>query len=69
MAAVCNTASACQTAAYTVNLHFAEIYNGCFTVGCRVFNVLVQGNTVFSKLDVFAQVGGNAALAESTTAR
>ena len=53
---------------YTVNLHFAEIYSGCFSVGCRVFNVLVQGTTVVSNLDIFAQVGGNAALVESTTA-
>jgi hypothetical protein len=33
-----------------------------------VFNVLVQGTTAFSSLDVFAQAGGNAALEKSTTA-
>jgi hypothetical protein len=53
---------------YTVNLYFAEIWSGCFSVGCRVFNVLVQGTTAFSSLDVFAQAGGNAALEKSTTA-
>jgi hypothetical protein len=53
---------------YQVNLYFAEIWNGCFSVGCRVFNVLVQGTTVFSNLDVFAQAGADAALKKSTTA-
>jgi hypothetical protein len=33
-----------------------------------VFNVLVQGTTVISNLDIFALVGGNAALVKSTTA-
>jgi hypothetical protein len=54
--------------AYRVNLYFAEIWSGCFSVGCRVFNVQVQGTTVFSNLDVFAQAGANAALEKSTTA-
>jgi hypothetical protein len=53
---------------YAVNLYFAEIWSGCFSVGCRVFNVAVQGTTVFSNLDIFAQVGGNAALVKSTVA-
>jgi hypothetical protein len=53
---------------YTVNLYFAEIWSGCFSVGCRVFNISVQGTTAFSNLDVFAQAGANAALVKSTTA-
>jgi hypothetical protein len=40
---------------YLVTLKFAEIY--WTQVGQRVFNVLVQGTTVLSKLDLVARVG------------
>ncbi|HXJ89042.1 MAG TPA: malectin domain-containing carbohydrate-binding protein [Candidatus Binatia bacterium] len=54
---------------YTVNLYFAEIYSGCFVAGCRVFNVLVQGNTFLSNFDVYAAAGGgNVGIVRSTTA-
>jgi hypothetical protein len=44
---------------YEVTLKFAEIY---FTsVGQRVFNVLIEGKTVISKLDLVAQVGSKVA--------
>jgi hypothetical protein len=44
---------------YEVTLKFAEIY---FTgVGQRVFNVLIEGKTVISKLDLIAKVGPKAA--------
>jgi large repetitive protein len=49
---------------YLVKLHFAEIYSGAFVVGGRVFNVEVEGQTAISDLDVFAEVGANAALVE-----
>jgi hypothetical protein len=54
---------------YTVNLYFAEIYSGCFVAGCRVFNVLVQGNTFLSNFDVYSAAGGgNVGIVRSTTA-
>jgi protocatechuate 3,4-dioxygenase beta subunit len=54
---------------YTVNLHFAEIASSCFQVGCRVFNVQVQGTTVLQNLDVFAAAGGAfIGIARSTSA-
>jgi hypothetical protein len=54
---------------YTVNLHFAEIASNCFRVGCRVFNVQVQGATVLQNLDVYAAAGGaNIGIARSTSA-
>ncbi len=53
-------------ATYTVRLHFAETY---FTSsGQRVCNVVINGTTVQSNLDVFAAAGGtNKALAEQFT--
>lgn len=48
--------------AYHVNLYFAELYSGDDHPGARVFNVKLQGNTVFQDLDVFAAAGANAAL-------
>jgi hypothetical protein len=54
---------------YTVRLYFAEIYSGCFSAGCRVFNVLVQGNTFLSNFDVYSAAGGgNIGIVRSTTA-
>jgi malectin (di-glucose binding ER protein) len=49
---------------YHVNLHFAETTNRSEQVGARVFNVKMQGTTVFSNLDIFAAVGANASLVE-----
>ncbi|GCE08936.1 malectin domain-containing carbohydrate-binding protein [Dictyobacter aurantiacus] len=43
-------------AAYTVRLHFAEVY---FTsAGQRAFNVSINGNQVLSNFDIFAAAGG-----------
>jgi hypothetical protein len=54
---------------YTVNLYFAEIYSGCFVAGCRVFNVLVQGNTFLTNFDVYAAAGGgNVGIMRTSTA-
>jgi fibronectin type 3 domain-containing protein len=53
-------------AQYTVLLHFAETYFSA--AGKRVFNVAINGATVLSDLDIFAQVGENVALVESFTA-
>ena len=48
---------------YKVNLYFAETYYK--KAGGRVFDVQVQGATVFSGLDIFAQAGVNHALVKS----
>jgi trimeric autotransporter adhesin len=50
-------------AQYTVLLHFGETY---FTAaGDREFNVAINGATVLTNLDVYATVGGDAALLET----
>jgi hypothetical protein len=47
-------------AAYTVRLHFAEVY---FTAaGARVFNVAVNGTQVLTNFDIFAVGGANKAV-------
>jgi hypothetical protein len=51
---------------YHVNLYFAETYPATQVKGARVFNVKMQGATVFSNLDIFALAGADAALVEST---
>ena len=48
---------------YKVNLYFAETYFR--KVGSRVFDVQMQGATVFSGLDIFAQTGSDHALVKS----
>jgi hypothetical protein len=54
---------------YTVNLYFAEIYSGCFYVGCRVFDVAVQGTTILPNFDVYAAAGsGNVGIVRSSSA-
>ena len=48
---------------YKVNLYFAETY---YTkAGSRVFDVQMQGATVFSGVDIFAQAGFDHALVKS----
>lgn len=47
-------------AKYTVLLHFAETY--FTTAGSRVFNVAINGTSVLSKFDIFAEAGANVAL-------
>ncbi|HVZ80896.1 MAG TPA: malectin domain-containing carbohydrate-binding protein, partial [bacterium] len=46
---------------YQVTLKLAETYSGDFSNGSRVFNIAINGTTVASNLDIFAQVGSNAA--------
>jgi hypothetical protein len=52
--------------AYQVNLYFAEMTPAEEHTGGRVFNVKLQGNTVFQNLDIFAAVGANTALVKGT---
>lgn len=49
---------------YHVNLHFAETSGRLEQVGARVFNVKMQGTTVFNNLDIYATAGANLALVE-----
>lgn len=52
--------------AYTVRLHFVEL---SFTAaGSRKFNVAINGTSVLSNFDIFAQVGQNHALVQQFTA-
>jgi len=50
---------------YQVSLYFAETAAADDGVGDRVFNVLADGTTVLANLDIFAQVGANAALVKT----
>jgi hypothetical protein len=53
---------------YQVNLYFDEANAQAEQVGDRIFNVSVQRTVVFSKLDIFAAAGANAALTKSAIA-
>lgn len=52
--------------AYTVILHFAEVYHGVITdpdevfPGRRVFDVLIEGDTVLNDYDIFVDAGAQA---------
>jgi len=47
---------------YQVNLHFAETYAGTFSVGSRVFDVLLEGQLRIDNLDIYNQAGANTPL-------
>lgn len=47
---------------YTVRLHLCETWSGGQGVGKRVFDVSIENQLVLDDLDIFAQVGGYAAL-------
>ncbi|HET9868881.1 MAG TPA: malectin domain-containing carbohydrate-binding protein, partial [bacterium] len=47
---------------YQATLYLAETYSGDASVGARVFSVLVNGVTMVSNLDLYAQGGANQAL-------
>jgi hypothetical protein len=53
---------------FGVILYFAEIWNGITGSNQRVFNVVVEGITLESNFDIYAQVGSYAALTLSTAA-
>ena len=50
---------------YQVNLYFTEANPKAESLGARVFNVSLQGTTVFPNLDIFAAAGANASLIKS----
>ena len=47
---------------YSVRLHFAEIFAGAATPGGRVFNVQLESEVILTNLDIFSEVGFQAAL-------
>ncbi|MEM8873799.1 MAG: malectin domain-containing carbohydrate-binding protein [Planctomycetota bacterium] len=52
---------------YVVRLYFAEISNNQMSVGGRLFDVAIEGQTVVDDVDVFAEVGANAGLVRTFT--
>lgn len=52
---------------YEVRLYFSEIYSGAFAVGKRIFSVQVEGATVLSNYDIYAEVGANAGVVKKFT--
>jgi Malectin domain len=50
---------------YQVNLYFAEIVPRLQSTGARVFNIKIEGLSVFQNLDIFAEAGPDAALVKS----
>ena len=50
---------------YEIKLHFAETWSGVTAPGMRVFDVLVEGQTMLDDLDVFAAAGANTAHVET----
>ena len=53
------------TGNYTVNLYFADFYNGTAGVGLRVFDVMIEDELVLDDLDIYREVGHDAALIKS----
>ncbi len=47
---------------YTVQLHFAETFEGITAAGQRVFSVSIEGKPVLTDLDLFKAVGPNTAM-------
>lgn len=56
-----------QPGEYEVALYFAETNENNFSAGARVFDVTIEGITVFDDVDVYREVGGNTALVKTTT--
>jgi hypothetical protein len=54
---------------YHVNLYFAESAPRAQFVGARVFNISLQGTRAFANLDIFAEVGGSAALIKTANVK
>ena len=53
------------TGNYTVNLHFADFFDGTAGIGLRVFDVVIEDALVLDDLDIYREVGHDAALVES----
>ena len=50
---------------YNIILHFAECYDGTAGAGLRVFDVVIEGELVLDDLDIYREVGYDAALIKS----
>ncbi|MFM7058712.1 MAG: malectin domain-containing carbohydrate-binding protein [Planctomycetota bacterium] len=44
---------------FAVDLFFAEVWNGAFAQGKRVFDVDIDGSTVLKNFDIFREAGGS----------
>jgi len=53
---------------YEVKLHFSEVWSGGQSVGARKFNVDVEGARFLTNYDIYAKVGGFAAVIETYNA-
>lgn len=42
-----------------VTLKFAEIYPWCQYIGCRIFNVKLEGATVLTNFDIYREANGS----------
>jgi hypothetical protein len=47
---------------YEITLYFAEIWDKAYTPGTRIFDVLIEEQTVVADLDIAARVGGQTAI-------
>ncbi|MDU8945522.1 malectin domain-containing carbohydrate-binding protein [Ovoidimarina sediminis] len=52
---------------YTVRIHFAEIWQGAFSIGARVFDLYLEDQLVLNDLDIYAETGQNAAFVYETS--
>jgi len=52
---------------YLVRLHFADSWSGTQGEGLRIFDVLLENKPALESLDIFSEVGGNAALVKTLT--
>lgn len=53
---------------YEVTLYFAEIWDKAYTPGTRIFDVVIEEQTVVADLDIAARVGGQTAIEITHTA-
>jgi hypothetical protein len=42
---------------YQVQLHFAEIYDGAFREGARIFDIFIEGDLISEGFDIFKEAG------------
>ena len=50
---------------YLLQLHFAEIFNGAFQNGTRVFDIVAEGNTLLDNFDIHATAGAATAIIQT----
>ena len=50
---------------YEITVHMAEIWDGSFSDGVRVFDIKAEGRTLGNDIDIFREVGARAALTKT----